>query len=218
VAPVMKLNHVARELMYEAFLQTPQTIAHVERDFVEWHGGIAHYGFWAVVVADPDWLAVFAAARAHVARFVHPGYRRAPHVTVAACGLLAESHVSAAQTARQTAVLATAKLAPFPLYAGPLDSFTSAPMITIQDPTGELERVRECITAVSPEDTPAPYQPHITLGLYRDAFDTAQVVDCLSAFAPAPVQPLLVTELAFCAFETKDIQGPIQILERVNLR
>lgn len=218
MAPVMKLNHVDRELMYEAFLKTRQTLAHVDRDFVEWHGGIAHYGFWAVVVADPDWLALLAAARAHVAQFVHTGYRRAPHVTVAACGLLAESHFSTAQLARQLEALAAAKLASFSLSAGPLSSFTSAPMIVIEDLAGGLEKIRECITAVSPEDHPAPYQPHITLGLYRDAFDTAQIVDCLSAFAPAPVQPLQVTELAFCAFETKDIQGPIQILERVSLR
>ncbi len=43
--------------MYEAFLTTPKTIPQCDRDFVEWHGGVSYYGFWAVVVDDPNWVA-----------------------------------------------------------------------------------------------------------------------------------------------------------------
>ena len=45
------------------------TLAHELRDFPEWHRGTARYGFWAVRVECPQWLALFDAARRHVAGY-----------------------------------------------------------------------------------------------------------------------------------------------------
>jgi 2'-5' RNA ligase len=203
--------------MYESFLSTAKTIPHCERDFAEWHRGASQYGFWAVLVDDPDWLALFEAACSHVRQFIHPGYRRAPHITVAACGLLSEGHFSPQLQKRQTTALTEAKMTPFFLETGPLDSFTSAPYITVEYPAGSLDQIRSILAAVSEEDDPADYKPHITLGLYQGAFDTSRVANHLSRFRHLPTRSLQVNELSFCVYETRSIQGPFIVLERVAL-
>jgi len=203
--------------MYEAFIRTPKTISHHDRDFVEWHNGVTHYGFWAIVVNDPNWLELFDAACSHVKQFIYPGYQREPHITIAACGLLAQKYFSTQILERQVAALTDAVITPFFLNARSLGSFASAPYITVEDPTETLHQIRAYLTAISKEDSPSEYQPHITLGLYRDAFDTSRVADCLRGFKYAPIGSMLVTELAFCVYETKEIQGPFRVWECVKL-
>jgi hypothetical protein len=87
----------------------------------------------------------------------------------------------------------------------------------IEDSTGALKQIRDCLTVISKEDEPVQYQPHITLGLYRDAFCTVEVADCLTGFKCTSIKPMLVTELAFCIYETKEIQGQFRIMKRVQL-
>jgi len=203
--------------MYKSFLAVSKTIPHCKRDFVEWHRGISHYGFWAVLVDDQGWLELLETARSHMKRFIHPGYQRAPHITVAACGLLSEEHFSTKLQERQAAALTEAKVTPFFLKVGALDSFASAPYITVEDQAGALGQIRSILATISKEDNPAGYKPHITLGLYQEAFDTLRVAKHLQEFRPVPTRSLFVTELAFCAYETGNIQGPFTVLERVAL-
>lgn len=204
--------------MNESFISVSKTILHCERDLAEWHRGISHYGFWAVLVDDQGWLELFEAARAHVERFIHPGYRRAPHITLAACGLLSEEHFSPTLQRRQATALNEAKVPPFFLRTGMLDSFASAPYITVEDPDGSLDKLRSILATVSQEDNPpGSYRPHITLGLYQEAFETLQVANHLQEFRSVSTRQLSVTELAFCVYETSDMQGPFSVVERVAL-
>jgi hypothetical protein len=89
--------------------------------------------------------------------------------------------------------------------------------LMIEDSTGALKQIRDCLMMISKEDTPVEYQPHITLGFYRDAFNTAVIADCLAGFKYEPIKPMLVTELFFCVYETKEIQGRFRIMKRVRL-
>lgn len=203
--------------IYKNFLLTPQTVPCLDRDFVEWHNGISHYGFWAVVIDDPDWIALWSMARTHIKRFINPDYQRAPHITIIACGLLDQNHFSTEQLDRQRRVLNKTKIPPFYLKAGSLNSFTTAPCIMIEDPTGTLMQIRCLLTAISEEDMPVQYQPHITLGFYQDVFSAVEIADWLARFNFAPVRPILVTELAFCVYETKEIQGRFRTMERIKL-
>lgn len=118
---------------------------------------------------------------------------------------------------RQLVTLIEAVITPFSLNASSLDSFAAAPYITVEDPSGSLNQIRKLLTMISKEDNPAQYKRHVTLGLYRDAFDTLQVADFFQVFKHAPISSMLVSELVFCAYETKEIQGPFSVLERVKL-
>lgn len=202
--------------MYEEFLAASKTIPYVNRDFIEWHRGISHYGFWAVIVDGDDWINLFDAASVFMEPFIHSGYRRAPHITIAACGLLSDEYYSAHLLDCQLAALSKAPINSFMLKTSYLNSFASAPYITIEDPTGALNHIRRHLMPFSKEDNPARYQPHMTLGLYRDVFKTQRVADHIEEFPYIPTCKMLVTEIAFCVYETNDIQGPITVLERVE--
>lgn len=203
--------------MYQEFLAARRTVPYANRDFSEWHRGVSHYGFWAVIVDGDEWIKLFEAASAYVEPYIHSGYRRAPHITIAACGLLSQENFSAQLLDCQLAALSRALISPFMLETHRLDSFVSAPYISIEDPSGALNQIRSHLMPFSKEDNPARYQPHITLGLYRDAFKTQRVADHFEDFSCMPACKMLVSEIAFCVYETKDIQGPIRVLERVKL-
>jgi 2'-5' RNA ligase len=202
--------------MYGIFLSSPKTVPCLDRDFFEWHNGISHYGFWAVVINDLNWIELCDTAHAYIKQFVHPDYQRTPHITITACGLLDQNHFSTEQLKRQWRVLSEMMIPPFYLKFSSLNSFATAPCLMLEDSTEVLKQIREGLTMVSKEDAPVQYQPHITLGLYRDAFSTIDVADCLARFKYAPVNPMLVTELAFCVYETKEIQGQFRIMNRIK--
>jgi 2'-5' RNA ligase len=204
--------------MYENFHLTPETVRCPDRDFVEWHKGISHYGFWAVVIDDLNWIELWKAAHAHIKRFVHPDYQRTPHITIIACGLLDQNHFSTEQLKQQWRALNEMMIPPFYLKVSSLNSFTTAPCLMVEDSTGTLRQIRDRLAEISEEDEPVQYQPHITLGFYRDAFNTVEVADCLTRFKYAPIEPMLAAELAFCVYETKEIQGKLSIIKRVRLK
>jgi 2'-5' RNA ligase len=202
---------------YENFLQSARTVPCLDRDFIEWHNGIPHYGFWAVVIDDPNWIELWKAARVHIKRFVYPDYQRAPHITIGACGLLDQNHFSNEQFKQQWRALSEIMIPPFYLTVSSLNSFTTAPCLMIEDSTGALKQIRDCLAMISKEDEPVQYQPHITLGLYRDAFCTVEVASCLARFKFTSIKPMLVTKLAFCVYETINIQGQFRIIKQVRL-
>ena len=203
--------------MYKNFLLSSKTVPCIDRNFSEWHNGISHYGFWAVAVNDLDWIELCDTAHAHIKQFVHPDYQRRPHITIIACGLLDQNHFSTAQFKRQLRSLNEMMIPPFYLKASSLNSFATAPCLMVEDSEETLMQIRNYLTVISKEDAPVQYQPHITLGFYRDAFNTVEVADCLAKFKYAPIKPMLVTELVFCVYETKKIQGQFSIIKRVRL-
>jgi 2'-5' RNA ligase len=205
------------DVMYENILLFSRTVPCLDRDFFEWHNGIPHYGFWAVVIDDPNWIDLWKSANAHIKRFVHQDYQRAPHITISACGLLDQNHFSIEQFEKQWRTLSEMIISPFYLKVSSLNSFVTSPCLMIEDSTGTLRLIRDCLAVVSKEDTPVQYEPHITLGLYRDAFSTIEVADCLARFKDMSIKPMLVTELAFCVYKTKEIQGRFRIMNRVRL-
>ena len=201
------------------FLAEKKIIAHQLRDFPEWHQGTHHYGFWGLMIDDPAWQETVALAQAHMARFLHPGYRRQPHVTLFCGGLLADDFFSEEILARQVQALAEARLPPFCLeLSGCLDSFATAPHLPLADPDGGLAKIRAVLATVNREDAPpASYHPHITLGFYRQSFATRAVAAHLRAFRPLPPPPFSARSIHFCRFATADSQGPLETLACLDL-
>jgi 2'-5' RNA ligase len=204
-------------IMYKNFLLSPKTVPYLNRDFIEWHKGISHYGFWAVVINDLKWIELCDTAHTHIKQFVHPDYKRRPHITIIACGLLDQNYFSTEQLKQQWKVLSETMIPPFYLKVSSLNSFTTAPCLMIEDPAEALKQIREDLSKISKEDTPVQYQPHITLGFYRDAFSTVEVAECLARFKYMSIKPMLVTELFYCVYETKEIQGRFKTIKRVML-
>ena len=203
---------------YTAFLQNPLTIANQDRDFREWHGGIAEYGVWVVLVQEPSWQAGWLAAGGHLQDLLHRDYLRQPHITLAACGLMHKAHFSQQELDAQIALLESIKPAAFTLRAGGLNSFTTAPYIEVIDGEGHLARLRHALddSGMLQADAARPYVPHVTVGLYDDHYCTHSVSARLAGFThTAP--PLRVSELQFCTYETHDIKGALSVRHRIRL-
>jgi len=211
------------------------TIAHVDRDFVEWHGGIERYAAWVILIAEPSWLDWIAEARDSLADLVLPGYERQPHVTVLAAGLLAPNHLTKTSVEEQSTAIARTESATTTLRAVRLGASRSCPIIEVRDDARVIPELRRGLAGVHPEDAPqesdssgtpdSPLDPpthkqprsveiappHITLGLFRRSGSLAAVRRRLASVQQPELPPLRVNTLHLCSYETRSVQGPLRI-------
>lgn len=202
---------------YQHFIESSKTVMAIDRNFHEWHNGVRHYGLWLIMIDDREWMDLVTASRLHMAEFLLPGYRRQPHVTLKTCGLLCNSQCSPQIIANQIQDLEKAEIRQFKLFAGHVDSFSTAPYISVECSDNSLERIRSLLKNASADDKPFIYAPHITLGFYKDTFKTEHLVTRMKVCPDRNVPPLIVKELAFCTYETAHIQGPLTVVERIGL-
>ena len=203
--------------MLHNFLSHTYTDALCDRDFKEWHGGIPFYGFWAILIDQPEYLSVFSKAQNHLQGFFLPGYARQAHITLNACGLISETHFSKDALIKQISALKEMHLSPFDIAASHLDSFTTAAYLSISDETGTLCKIHNTLSDISNDSRPDSFQAHITLGLYRDKFESATVAEEIIKFGDIHISPLLIREIQFCRYQTSNIQGPIEVVKRIQL-
>jgi 2'-5' RNA ligase len=200
------------------FINTAATIAWDDIDFSDWHGGVKHYGFWALVIDDSEWLETVNEAASYLSPYVLAGYHRQPHVSLIAGGLMSEQNYSAANINKHKQALIKANISPFSISLAGLDSFTSAPYLTVVDDSGSLECLRAQLLASESDDNLDSYQAHITLGLYNSEFSTIALGEIISDFDAPIVKPLNVSEVKFCSYQTNDIQGRITVLDSIKLK
>lgn len=184
--------------------------------FSDWHQGIERYGFWAVLIDNPDWLNEFSRAQAHVEAFVHPDYQRIPHITLSACGLIDEAHFSSKKLAQQITCIKSLNIQAFDLEMAQLNSFDAAPYISIKShpSLGFIRRQLESIT----RDNPATnYQPHLTLGFYQQRYQKTIVNRHLKAFNTRTLPPFQVKRLYYCSYLTADIHGALSLEHFIDL-
>jgi 2'-5' RNA ligase len=200
------------------FINTATTIAWDDIDFSDWHGGVKYYGFWALIIDDSEWLNAVNEAASYVSPYVLKGYQRQPHVSVITGGLMSDQHYSAANLNKHKQALIKANISPFSISLAGLDSFTSAPYLTVEDDSGSLECLRAALLASASDDSLDNYQAHITLGLYHSEFSTIALSKTINAFEAPKVMPLIVPAVKFCSYQTNDIQGRITVLDSIKLK
>lgn len=184
---------------------------------------------WVVSVREPAVLARVARLRRQLAPWVAWGPRQA-HITVQVCGFLPEpgraghpalaDDFTPAMLASQLAALA--RLAPrrFSLRIGGPDSFDAAPYLHVHDPEGGLPAVRQALALPHGEFRDAPWQPHLTLGLYRRSWPRAQLAPMLGAQAAAGVRCELVLPVAaldLVSYDARFFSGRLRPLLRHTL-
>ncbi len=189
-------------------------------DWHQWHQGIRHYAVWCLPVDDPDWLAFIDQAQTALSPWLHPGYARQPHITLFAAGLVDKNHYRADMQAAQIKSLELYSLSPVLFTPAALSTFPTAPWLGIEDVNNQLESLRSLISKGLDEDSPAfEYQPHITLGFYRDSYplaDLTQRFEHLSQMA-AKLPTLQINQLHLCYYDTREIQGTLTVEHCINL-
>ena len=189
-------------------------------DLPEWHHGIRHYAVWCLPVDDPDWLAFIQATQTLLSPWLHAGYQRQPHITLFAAGLVDKKHYSAAMRVAHIKSLELYSLSPVLLTASDLSTFATAPWIGIEDGDNQLQSLRNRLAHAAAEDSPPPrYQPHVTLGFYRDSYPVAAILqrlEPLQAQAQA-LPPLRINRLQLCYYDTHQVQGRLDVKETMDL-
>ena len=203
------------------FSAAGRTLPQEDRDYPEWHQGRTHYGVWLI---DADVHAVrerITQAQAHLAPLlVH--HQRQPHITLFVCGFMADvvahgDDFTPAMLAAQQAALQALQPVAFTLHIGAIDSFDSAVFLRAGDPDNGLERLRHALGQGAREVRQSAYVPHLTVGLYRGAFDKQQVSAQLQSFVPDAPIPLRVERIHFARYEARVLGGPLALCEAHGL-
>ena len=200
-----------------------RSIACEQRDYPEWHRGRSRYGVWTLPVECPQVLARVARTQAHLGDWLHAGYRRQAHITLFVCGFAAErvdfdDDFPAARLTAQLDALGALGARPLELHIGGLDSFASAPFLSVSDPAGRLEALRTVLAGHSAEIRQSPYHAHLTVGLYARSLPGAAIAERLACFAESAPLPLTVGELHYSTYAAAELFGPLRCERRLELR
>ena len=117
----------------------------------------------------------------------------------------------------QIDALAALRAGRFALQVGGLDSFASAPFLTVGDPEKRLEALRAALAAHSVEIRQAPYHAHITVGLYARAVPRQALQQRLSGFADVEPLTLPIHELHYSTYAASELAGPLRVEHRLAL-
>ena len=193
------------------------TLKHQSHNFVDWHKGISHYGFWCIEVTNPVWFRAFDTLQQQLSAKLTPNYQRQPHITLHASGLLDEQHFSECTLHQQLLLLEKLNLKSFKLSLADLNSFTAGPYIAVSY-NENLVKIRQTLNNVSSEDSPAQqYKPHITLGFYNEAYRLSDIQALIERIGFEENEEMEVNEIVFACYETKYTQARYKVLHRVEL-
>lgn len=202
-----------------AFESADFTLRNVRRDFSEWHLGRPRYALWALDVDLAPLRQRVRAAQDHLGGLLLAHYRRQPHVTLSLCGFPSEAPCHAddfgAETLRaQLAALGQARPRPFDIEIGALASFTSAPYLTVSDEGGAIAALRACLADSYLQAGGCAYTPHVTVGLYADAWPVPAVQARLDSFVCGAPLRLRIAGINLMSYAAADIGGPLQRVAR----
>lgn len=189
-------------------------IRNLRRDFTEWHLGRAHYVLWALDVdCAPVRERVLAAQRC-LDGLLLAGYRRQPHITLSLCGFPSPApwradEFGAAALDAQVEALRRARPQPFELEISALSSFASAPFLSVHDGSGHIGRLRACLARHDLGHPEGDYLPHVTVGLYADAWPADDVHPRLNGFAPDRALRLRIDGVSLFSYAAADVGGPL---------
>lgn len=193
------------------WFQGAHTVRNEQRDFSEWHRGRAPYVFWGLLLDSPALQSQLAQAAAWLESLLLDGYVREPHVTLDICGFPALYSADADEFSRDLIDGQIARLAsgsgPFSIRVGALDSFTSAPFLTVFDVDRGIAGIRQCLAENGWHRLFGDYVPHVTVGLYRDAWPLPDIAARLAACPMTDDLAIPINQVDLLAYAPSVIGG-----------
>lgn len=196
------------------------------RDYPEWHRGRQNYALWYLEINDQKLVDYLDVLRTHFSEFLLEPNHRQYHVTLFICGFLSHEikvhsdDFSFSEFTQQREILSKEDIAPFRLKIGSVDSFSSALFVQIQDTENILSLIRPKLDTVTNEIAALDYCPHITLGLYKNAYSSDLILQKISEL---PVQykdaefEFKVEHLTFGYYRAQTLQGKLYSYQHLFL-
>lgn len=194
-----------------------------DHSYPAWHKGREKYALWYIEVTQPELLNYLHELRSTFSGFLFTPNSRQFHITLWICGFLNNRPVQwnddfdISEIDVHTAILDSLSLSKFSLRIGPINSFDTALFIEVHDETNVLTKIRSSLSSVTREIAPLSYCPHITLGLYKEAFDSNLILDRIRTF-PQQTFEFEVSELTLGFYQATVLQGPLYHYHTYSLR
>ncbi len=181
-------------------------------DYPKWHKGRQRYGVWYIPIDDDKVATYYQRLRDELGELFADHYRRQWHITLFVNGFYVDGcqyddDFDDVILSKQINALEQLSLSNFHLTTQALGSFINCAYLGIV-PHLELIRIRQSLGNHHREIAPQAYTPHITLGLYRKAFDYDRVINRLMGVTTRSLC-LPVNRLIFATFDANDLQGKL---------
>ncbi|WAU74972.1 MULTISPECIES: 2'-5' RNA ligase family protein [unclassified Acinetobacter] len=199
-----------------------QLIATELRDYPEWHHGRSDYGLWYIEIDQPELIRYLDQVRTPFSNLLIPSNQRQYHITLFVCGFLTadvkkyDDDFQIAQLNRQIDLVKQLQLKPFELEITQIDSFSSALFLHIKDKDHVLAQIRQQFAQLSGEIAALEYCPHITLGLYREAWLSDIVLERIQQHSIKTIN-IEVKKLTFGYYKAQILQGFLYPYQQIEL-
>jgi len=199
-----------------------QLIATEMRDYPEWHKGRTDYGLWYIEIDQPELIQYLDEIQAQFSNLLLPAEQRQYHITLFVCGFLQpavkqyDDDFQIQQLQQQIKLIEALQLKPFELEITHIDSFSSALFLQIKDQQGVLAQIRQQFAHISEEIAALEYCPHITLGLYGEAWSSDRVLQRIQQL-PLKTIKIQVKKLTFGYYKAQILQGLLYPYQKIEL-
>ena len=199
-----------------------QLIATEIRDYPEWHKRRSDYGLWYIEIDQPELIQYLDEIQTQFSDLLLPAQQRQYHITLFVCGFLQpfthqyDDDFQIQQLQQQIKSLEALQLTTFELEIRQIDSFSSALFLQIKDQQGVLTQIRQQFARVSGEIAALEYCPHITLGLYREAWLSDIVLERMQQLSVKTIN-IEVKKLTFGYYKAQILQGFLYPYRQIEL-
>ncbi len=202
-------------------MKYPHTFASLPGDFSFWHKNREKYAVWALEIVDEQLEKRLKQARSVLSGFLIEDYHRHPHITLGQCGFLCQTKAldddydktmfwqDIEKLQQQSEQMIRLQI------SGLLTSWAIAPFFPALDHMGDLARFNRLLTHTPDNDY--VFTPHITIGLFADAWPTTSIYNKLTSIDPLPPLSFEVTKLKMYSYHPNIIGGPITEEASLNL-
>lgn len=192
------------------------------RDYPEWHHGRSDFAVWYIEIDQAEVIQYLDHIKNFFSDLLIDSNQRQYHITLFVCGFLTpkSSHYDddfeIDTLKQQIQALNSLEIETFELEINGLDSFSSALFLQVEDNNKILDGIRQQLAQYSDEIAALEYCPHITLGLYNDAWQSDLVLDRIQSIAIKPFK-IQVKYLTFGYYKAQILQGLLYPYHQIRL-
>lgn len=205
--------------LLDTFLAADNCYYFDKRNYPGWHLGRQRYYVWLISIELPEVLQRLTQLRDNLQSFLLKPYQRQAHVSVFVPGFMSRDEAQCQRDiAKQVLAVESLRINAFDIQVAGANSFLASPFLSVHNPSGELTVLRDCLGEQCDENMPpAQYHPHITAGVYSQAFNCRYIFDAFFNLCDTPEIAVGVNAIDLCWYDSSDIASKLQLLHRVCL-
>lgn len=181
-------------------------------DYPDWHKQRTQFSLWYIHIECPKIIEYCQQQRFAFQHLLNQDYQRQWHISLFINGFWVKQRnydddFTAEDLQQQIHALTSLQLRPFQLTISHLGSFDNCLYLQIL-PHESLHKMRQVLAQTHHEISPTIYQPHITLGFYKDAFLKQDILSQIQQYSQQNIS-FTVNKIIFGHYQAKELQGEL---------